>query len=110
MENLLYRSDGFTETSNGEFAVFMLRVSGLNEEGENVFRFKPSPVSNTIQVTWNGDVGLFPKDVARSLINKGHGRNLTREEYEEIIAAPNDESEGEEIPVKGRRGRPAKNK
>lgn len=88
----------------------MLRTSGLNSDGENYFRYKPSPVSETIQVTWQGDIGLFPKEIARSIIARGHGRNITREEYEEIITAPNDESEGEETPVKGRRGRPAKNK
>lgn len=88
----------------------MLRTSGLNSDGENYFRYKPTFTGETVQVTWHGDVGLFPKDVARTLINRGYGRNLTRDEYDEIITAPNDQSEGEETPVKSRRGRPAKNK
>lgn len=88
MVKLHKRSDGYSETSEGFFAVVPLRKNAVVSRSDgnyNLFDFKPSFQSETIRVEWPVDsaIALFPSDVSVTLIRLSHARNLTDEEVEQ---------------------------
>lgn len=92
MEKLHKRSDGYSETSDGSFAVVPLRKNAVvkrNDGDYNLFDFKPSFQSDTIRVEWpvESAIALFPSDVSIILIRLGHARNLSNEEVEQYNAS-----------------------
>ena len=89
MAVLQQRSDGFCETQDGDFAVFMLR--GIKNDDENSeFTYSPDFTSPRIKVTWQGDVGYFDQEIARALIAKGFARQITPDELK-VVNGENDE-------------------
>lgn len=92
MEKLHKRSDGYSETSEGFFAVVPLRKNAVVKRSDgdyNLFDFKPSFQSETIRVEWpvESAIALFPSDVSIILIRLNHARNLTTEEVEQYNAS-----------------------
>nr|DAF77147.1 MAG TPA: hypothetical protein [Caudoviricetes sp.] len=111
MEKLHRRSDGYSETSSGDFAVVPQRKSAVVERTDgiyNSFSFKPSFNADTITVEWpiENSIAVFPGDVSTLMVRLGYARNLTKEEVEQYNSsadfedanAPADESKQEEQP------------
>jgi hypothetical protein len=88
MEKLHRRSDGYSETSSGDFAVVPQRKSAVVERTDgiyNSFSFKPSFNADTITVEWpiESGIAVFPGDVSALMVRLGYARNLTKEEVEQ---------------------------
>lgn len=87
MEKLHKRSDGFSETPSGNFAVFPLRYSGLTSEGMRFFRYVPKFNAGAIQIEWNPDdsaLVIIPADIAANMVMLGYARNLTDAEVSQF--------------------------
>lgn len=92
MEKLHKRSDGYSETSDGSFAVVPLRKSAVVQGSDgpvNIFEFQPSFMGERIRVEWPIDsaVALFPGDVSMTMVRLGYARNLSSEEVEQYNEA-----------------------
>lgn len=128
MEKLHRRSDGYSETSSGDFAVVPQRKSAVVERTDgiyNSFSFKPSFNADTITVEWpiESGIAVFPGDVSTLMVRLGYARNLTKEEVEQYnssadfedantpvtakAATPADEPKQEEQPKKEEPKEPA---
>lgn len=88
MEKLHKRSDGYSETSSGDFAVFPLRKSAV-ADGINIFEFKPSFTGERIRVEWpiENPIAIFPGDVSMTMVRLGYARNLSDDEVEQYNAS-----------------------
>lgn len=88
MEKLFKRADGYCEASDGDFAIFPERRSGV--DGDNFFfTFKPSFNSQSIRVEWPTDsaIAIIPSETAITMIRLNHARNLSKEEVDQFNAS-----------------------
>jgi len=81
MEKLQRRSDGIAETSSGLFAVSPTRVSAQTSD-LNVFTFRPSVVSEPVEVRWRKDDGIavIEQSVARMMLDRRYAEQATDEQ------------------------------
>lgn len=83
---LFKRSDGFVEASDGNFAVRMNVATGCKDD-VCWFTYRPTYQTPSIRVEWTQEhvLGLFPENIARSLIGKGYARQPSVEEVEAFL-------------------------
>lgn len=83
------RSDGFTETPDGNFALVMRARTGCNTS-ICWFQYRPSFQADAIRVEWNKDdtLVLLPPDIVNGLLRARYGRLPTQVEIATFLAGP----------------------
>lgn len=84
MEKLFKRADGYSEASDGKFAIVPLRRTGISEDFY-YFTFKPTFNSQSIRVEWPTEsaIAIIPSETATTMVRLNHARNLTKDEVEQ---------------------------
>lgn len=86
---LYTRSDGYTETRGGEFAIVMRVRTGCKSD-LCWFQYRPSFNAEPIRVEWapTDNILLLPKDVVVGLLRARYARLPTQAEIDTFLAGP----------------------
>lgn len=86
---LYTRSDGFTETPDGDFAIVMRVRTGCNAD-ICWFQYRPGFSADPVRVEWAPDdtILLLPKEVVVGLLRARYARLPTPEEVDAFLAGP----------------------